>query len=256
MMEEQQLELLTFHEMWEDKMKDYDEKADDLLYQLNRQHMMDMQSQEDIIRLGLMEKRLRPSKTLVDLRDELKNFVQQRMYADAEHVQKKIVQREAEELHEFEVEQERKLQERLLAVAERLRVERGAVEQRLAMNREELLAERRQDFDALVKRHSAALRGQEQATALIISRAQDCIHRQVKAYIKDPVKTGLELVHLSETVLGRRSRGDHSAVEWGASGRQGTSWRSSAHRQITERVPSPGQTPLRAVVAARPPWQD
>ncbi|ORC93001.1 uncharacterized protein TM35_000023270 [Trypanosoma theileri] len=262
MMEEQQLELLTFHAMWENKMKEYDEGAELLRRGLHRQQTMEMQSEEDVIRLELMEKRPRPSKALVDLQDKLKVYVQQKMYMDADHVTREINRRKREEQENFEKYLERKLRERLHAVAERLRVERMAVEQRLTVNREELLSQRRQDFNILTKKHKAAISAQEQSISLIITKAQDCIHRQVKAYIKDPVKTGLDLIHLSEVALGgggqhRSGSVNRKKIEWGASGREGTSFLSARHRDASSKqFSSIQQSPVRAATSIRPPWQD
>ncbi|RNF26673.1 trichoplein, keratin filament binding protein [Trypanosoma conorhini] len=251
MLEEQRLELLTFHDMWENKLRDYDEKARQLRRELERQHVMEMQSQDELIRLELMERRPRPSKALVGLRDDLKKYVQQRMYMEAERAQKAIAHREAQELQEFEVEIEKKLQDRLRALSERLRLGQAAVEKRLATNREELLLQRRSDFEKLAKKHSAALHAQEQANALVVARAQDCIRRQAKAYIQDPVKTGLELVHLTETAMVGGN------MDWSAEGRQGTSFKACNRRSASRGVSLRRATPLKGTTTfSRPPWQD
>ncbi|KAH9582224.1 hypothetical protein LSM04_007887 [Trypanosoma melophagium] len=265
MMEEQELEILTFHSMWENKMKEYDEDAELLLRGLHRQQTMEMQSEEDAIRLELMEKRPRPSKTLVELQDKLKAFVQQKMYMDADQVRKEINRRKLEEQEEFEKQLEKKLRERLHAVGEKFRLERMSVEQRLTVNREELLSQRRRDFDTLTKKHKAAISSQEQSISLIITKAQDCIRRQVKAYIKDPVKTGLDLVHLSQVAFGGSGRqrsekkNNERRMEWGASGREGTSFLSARHRDGSSKLffsSSIQQSPARVTTSVRPPWQD
>ncbi|PWV13995.1 hypothetical protein C3747_40g141 [Trypanosoma cruzi] len=253
MLEEQRLELLTFHDMWENKLKEYDEKAGQLTQEMNRQHAMELQLQEEVIRVELMKRRPRPSKTLVELRDNLRTYVQRRMYMDADRAKKAIHHRESEELREFEADIEKKFQDRLQVASERLRLGRAAVEQRLVVNREELLAQRRDEFSKLVKKHHAALHAQEQANALVVSRARDCIRRQAKAYIKDTFKTGLELVHLTETAM------VGGKMDWSADGRQGTSFKKCDHRSVDRGASvRRHRTPLKRTTTAlpRPPWQD
>ncbi|RNF06302.1 trichoplein, keratin filament binding protein [Trypanosoma rangeli] len=252
MMEDNRLELLTFHDMWETKLKDYDEKARRLRRELERQHATEMQSQEELIRLELMERRPRPSKALVELRDDLKKYVHQRMYMDAERAQKTIADREAHELQEFEAYIERKFQDRVRAVSERLQLGQVAVEKRLAMNREELLIQRRNDFETLLRKHYVALHAQEQANALVVARGKDCIRRQVKAYTRDPLKTGLELVHLTEAAMVDKK------MDWNANGRQGTSFKACNHRSASSGVSVRRCTPLKGTktTLSLPPWRE
>lgn len=178
MMEEHRLELFTFHDMWERKMMDYDEKAEKLRRELSHQHAMDMHSEEKAFRLELKGRRLRPSKKLVDLREHLQALLQQQMYTDADRLRRAIHHCEREELRAFGADLEKTLQRHLQTAAERRRVARAAVEQRLMAGREELTARRRHDFDALTRRHRAALRASGDA------------HRRVGPFVDNSAGTG------------------------------------------------------------------
>ena len=210
---EHQVEMTTFSRMWEEKISDYDNQARSVIADMRRRHEEDYLRQECALKVQLMNRRPRFSRQVVEMRDLLERHVRLRAYLEAEDVKQKLAALEQREIENFDdslaVTFERKAQSLKLQYS----AEMNAVQQKIDMGREELLTQRQLEFDKLMRRHNNVLSDVDQETRLHISKTRQYVHRQVKALVLDPVKTGLELRGVADTlrdgfsVARRRSQG-------------------------------------------------
>jgi hypothetical protein len=203
--EEHKQELLTFSRLWEDKIRDFDDQAARVLDDLKRKHAEDYKAQEGILKVQLMNKRPRFSRAVVDLRNHMERCVAQRDYLGAEEAKKQLVRMEEHELAAFDDSLAATFDKRCAVLKTQYVNELRAVEQKIAVGREELLSARSVEFDKMSRRHENVFRELDSETKLHISRTRQYIHRQVKAMVHDPVKTGMELRGVSATFRDKRA---------------------------------------------------
>jgi len=187
--------------MWEDKLYEYDQQAQHVLDDLKVRHVREYEEQESILKVHLMNKRPRFSAQVVQQRSLLERCIQQRRYLEAEDIKKKLAAMEKQEISSFDSQLSSTFEKRVVVLKQQFLNEIKAVEQKVKLGREELLAQRKTDFEKLVRRHANVLRELDQDTKLHIAKTRQYVHRQVKALIKDPVKSGLDLRGVGRTFL-------------------------------------------------------
>ena len=198
--EKHKAELLTFTRMWEDKLRDYDGQAARIVEEIKLKHTQDYRGQEGILKVQLMNKRPRFSRAVIELRSQMERCVQQRNYLEAEELKKKLVVLEQHEVESFDDSLAVTFEKRTRTLKTQYVNELKAVEQKIAVGREELLTARKIEFEKLVRRHANVFRELDQDTKNHISRTRTYIKRQVKAMVQDPVKTGMELRGVAATL--------------------------------------------------------
>ena len=224
--EEHRLEIATFSRMWEDKLLEYDSNADAVIAEMKQRHIADYEKQEGILKVQLMNRRPRFSKTVMELRDALERMIQQRQYLEAEDLKQKLSAQEQYELEAFDDSLATQFEKRTRSMKQQYLNETRAVDQKVKMGREELLTQRKVDFERLLKRHANVLKELDQETKLHVSKTRQYVLRQVKALVHDPVKTGIDLRGVSRTVRD----GQGKSFGYG-SARAATPNRTSARRQ-------------------------
>jgi hypothetical protein len=198
--DQHKLELLTFSKMWEEKLQEYEQRAELLVHDMKKHHNEEYKSQESMLKLRLMNKRPRFSKNVMDLRAFLQKLIGMRSYVEAEDVKRKLAQLEAAELNMFDDNLAVQFEKKAQSMKTQFVNEISAVMQKIETGREELLAQRRVDFERLVKRHANELRDRDAETKLHVAKTRQYIHQQVKAFVKDPLKTGMDLRGVSRSV--------------------------------------------------------
>lgn len=198
--EEHKLEIATFTRMWEDKLTEYDLNAEKVISEMKAKHIEDYARQEGILKVQIMNRRPRFSKTVMDLRDALERMIQQRQYLEAEELKQKLAAQERFELESFDDGLAGVFEKRTQTLKVQYVNEMRAVEQKIKMGREELLSQRKIDFERLLKRHANVIKELDQETKLHISKTRQYVLRQVKALVHDPVKTGVDLRGVERTV--------------------------------------------------------
>jgi arsenate reductase-like glutaredoxin family protein len=206
--ERHRLELLNFSRMWEDKLNEFERQAEAVLGEVMERHRMDYADQEGILKVQLMNKRPRFSRDVIQLRALMERCVTQRKYLEAEDLRKKLIALEQREIDEFDDNLAHTFEKRTRAMKQQYTNERKAVEQKIKLGREELLSQRKIDFERLLRRHENAFRELDQETKLSIAKTHKYVERQVKALVRDPIKTGMDLrgVVVGERRLNNTSR--------------------------------------------------
>jgi hypothetical protein len=197
--EEHKLELLTFTRMWEEKLREYDQKADLIVQDIKQSHMQDYRNQEAELRLQIMNQRPRFSKKVMDVRDTLEKYVLQRRYVEAEALKQTLIKLEQDELVSFDDKLAVQFEKKSHAFKQQYVVELRAAEQKITLGREELLHQRQLDFERLIKRHTKVIKDIEMASKLHVSKTRCYIQSQIKALVLDPLKTGMDLGGVERT---------------------------------------------------------
>lgn len=196
----QQLELLTFTRVWEEKLAEFDQKASAAVMALKETHMSDYANQEGMLRLQLLNRRPRFSRTVVDLRAQLEKYVQLRRYLEAEELKRRLAEAEASELALFDAELSATFERRAQGLKKQYINELRAVEQKIRMGRDELECQQKADFERLVKSHANAVKELDSDTKLQIAKTRRVLERQVTVLANDPVKTSVDFRAIRDQV--------------------------------------------------------
>eukprot|EP01060_Flectonema_neradi_P017940 TRINITY_DN24770_c0_g1_i1.p1 TRINITY_DN24770_c0_g1~~TRINITY_DN24770_c0_g1_i1.p1 ORF type:complete len:281 (+),score=63.13 TRINITY_DN24770_c0_g1_i1:37-843(+) len=187
--ERQRLELLTFTKLWEEKLDEYERQAKEIITHVKNRQNSEYKEQEDIVKIQLMNKRPRFSKTVLQLREELERMVRQKKYLDAEGIKRKLKPLEEEEVKRFDEQLSVSFSKKTQLLKQQYRSEISALKQRIKLGREELLGQRKADFERLLQRHANITKELDQKTRLHVSRTRDYVQRQMQALINAPTKT-------------------------------------------------------------------
>lgn len=244
--QEQKLELLTFSRMWEEKLREYDQRAELLVHDIKKTHTLDYRNQEAELRLHIMNKRPRFSKQVMELRTMLEKYVAQRRYVEAEEVKQKLARQEQMELHLFDDQLANAFEKKAAHLKDQYLLELRAAEQKIAMGREELLGQRQLDFERLMKKHTKNVKEIESQTKLHVAKTQNYVKSQVKALVLDPLKTGMDLGGVERTF--REGQGkQHASSPWRATILSGQQELGSARRARTPPAGRRTTTPTRGM---------
>jgi hypothetical protein len=197
--EDHKFELLTFTRMWEEKIREYDQKGEMIVHDIKRAHMEDYRNQEAELRLQIMNQRPRFSKKVMEVRDLLEKYVLQRRYVEAEGLKQMLLKLEQDELVAFDDKLAIQFEKKSHTMKQQYVVELRAAEQKIALGREELLHQRQLDFERLLKRHSKVVKDIDMSTRLHVSKTKNYIQSQIKALVLDPLKTGMDLGGVERT---------------------------------------------------------
>ena len=187
--ERQRLELLTFTKLWEEKLEEYERQAKAIITHVKNRQNSEYKEQEDIIKIQLMNKRPRFSKQVLKMREELERMVRQKKYLDAENIKRNLKPLEDEEIKRFDEQLSLSFAKKTQLLKQQYRNEINALKQRIKLGREELLSQRKADFERLLQRHANVSKELDQKTRLHVSRTRDYVQRQMQALINAPTKT-------------------------------------------------------------------
>ncbi|KAJ9470160.1 hypothetical protein DIPPA_32756 [Diplonema papillatum] len=187
--ERQRLELLTFTKLWEEKLEEYERQAKEIVAHVKNRQNSEYKEQEDIVKIQLMNKRPRFSKQVLQMREELERMVRQKKYLDAEAIKRNLKPLEEEEVKRFDEQLSVTFAKKTQLLKQQYRNEINALKQRIKLGREELLGQRKTDFERLLQRHANVSKELDLKTRLHVSRTRDYVQRQMQALVNAPTKT-------------------------------------------------------------------
>ena len=146
--------LFQFTTMWEEKMQDYEMKAREAAEDLQRRQQQRFEEEENAIRSELAAKKPRYSVATFKKREELDLLLHSKLYREAERLQRELQVQERKD--------EQKIEEALnQTLAARTKILRGqqekvleSLKQRIAQGRDDLIAQRRNDYYLLLQKHA------------------------------------------------------------------------------------------------------
>lgn len=205
-MDSQRLELLTFTRVWEEKMLEYDQKAASAVATLKQSHMSEYANQEGMLRLQLLNRRPRFSRSVVDLRDQLEKAVQLRKYLEAESLKNKLAELERRELQAFDESLSATFERKAQGLKKQYINELRVVEQKIKTGRDELECQQKADLERLLRSHANALKELDSETKVQIAKTRKVLERQVSVLTNDPMKTSVDFKTIRQGVMSARSK--------------------------------------------------
>jgi len=190
-----QLELHTFAKKWDSKLGDYDEHAKECLVQLEQKHLVEFAEQEKSIRLHMMNKRPRFSKHVIQLRVALEKVVQQRKYIEADEIKRRLLPLEQREVEEFDALLEESLHKKTQMLKVQYQNEYAVLKQKVRLGKEELLAQRKGDYERVLHRQANAMRELDGKAKVLTSKTTDYVQRQIRVIVQNPQRSTAALQH-------------------------------------------------------------
>eukprot|EP01079_Euglenida_sp_SAG-EU17-18_P004858 gene4858-5008_t len=200
LVERQRLELLTFRKMWEDRMDEYERQARELILHTKRRQNDEFRQEEANCRQELLQRRPHDSRAVIAMREMLDKLVRQRKYLEAEELKHKLEAAQHDDIgapaplssgppHGTQPSYGapfyvlRRLYYTLLTdkfdecplgppAYPVYSNEIQAIKQRLKLGNDELLAQRKSDFERLVQHHTNEAQMYNQKARLGISKTQ------------------------------------------------------------------------------------
>ena len=238
MSEDHTYELLTFNRMWDEKFAEFEGKAGEVISNLKASHMNDYANQEGQLRMQLMNKRPRFSKTVVELRAYLDKMVQQRKYLAAEEAKRKLAQLEKDELADFDKHLTSTFDHKCQGLKRQYINELRVVEKKIKSGRDELESQKKADLQRLLKRHQNAIKELDNDTQLHVAKTKKYLERQVTAIATDPVKMGADFRGIGAAIKSKAAAGlARGATTPRAVGRRGEASPSANQSRISAASP-------------------
>ena len=145
------LEFQTFNAMWDRTMKEYEERALELLEAMRQRHELD--ARELRAKSMAAPSSVKQSPKLLDLRRSERALAKQGEYADAHRVKLEAAKLESEEWQRAMVDREQQLVKAEAAFLTRQENELQALRQRIQAGAEEQRVARQQDLERLLRRY-------------------------------------------------------------------------------------------------------
>ena len=203
------LEFQQFNAMWDHTMKEYEERAGELLEAMRQRHELDAREFRATHESAVTVPKWSPK--VLDLRQVERTLAKQGQYMEAQKVKDRAEKLEAEETQRAAAEREEHLHKLESGLAERQDQEVSALRQRIQTGAEEQRVARQQDLERLLRRYhniKAELDSQQHAERL----------RQRKGGV-----TALALAHDSSRASLRSSAGGRANAPPAASPRYSSS---------------------------------
>jgi len=203
------LEFQQFNAMWDHTMKEYEERAGELLEAMRQRHELDAREFRAKHEAAVTAPKWSPK--VLDMRQVERTLAKQGQYMEAQKVKDRAEKLEAEETQRAAAEREEHLHKLESGLAERQDQEVSALRQRIQTGAEEQRVARQQDLERLLRRYhniKAELDSQQHAERL----------RQRKGGV-----TALALAHDSSRASLRSSAGGRANAPPAASPRYSSS---------------------------------
>ncbi len=133
---------------------EYDDQAKEIIRQTIERQNWEKKEAETTVRNSVLHKKPKFSKKVLDMRVVLKKLVQKMEYNEAEIVRKDLAVMELQEMEAFQHQLESLIQSKLKVNVQKSQQEIESLKQRIKQGRNELLAQRKQDWERLVQYHN------------------------------------------------------------------------------------------------------
>lgn len=148
--EAHQLEFQEQRELWEQRLAEYEQRADDQIKDLEHKHRVQMR---DLAESARTRSRPRPTSELLNLMKIEENLVKKQDYLEAKKVAKRIDAIRQEEVQKGELTRRRKLEVEAATLLKKQQVEMDALKTRLQSGYNELSHERSLAIERLLQKY-------------------------------------------------------------------------------------------------------
>lgn len=175
--------MFDFTNMWEDTFREYDEKADNAIQSLQREHQQHYEEVESLVRSELATKRLHYSRKVLDKREELDRLISLRHYKEADRIRKDLAPMEEAEESRFEESLNATLVSRIKSVRRSQESKLDALKMRIVQGREDMMLQRRTDYFKLLLKHANGIEEAQQIAKRHTANERKMLSRQVNAML-------------------------------------------------------------------------
>lgn len=189
---QQTVEVDTFESVWDMKLEEYDRKAKEILLATMDRQRFEQKETEQHIRAQLMMKKPKFSKQVLQMKHILKQLIKRKQYQEAESIRNQIKPLELREMEVFQREQEASLAKKMQFIQKQHEQELGALKQRIQQGKNELLAQRRQDWNRLSQHHTNMLTEVSHKQKRILSNTKKIISTHSNVLLNSPGKCNVD----------------------------------------------------------------
>eukprot|EP00760_Papus_ankaliazontas_P040179 PhM_4_TR9996/c0_g1_i1/m.103193 len=198
LVEQQRRDLMHFTHMWEQKMSDYEARADAALASLKEEHANTLRENEGLLRAELSSRKVHYSRHTLNMKDAIRRLSDARHYKEAEDVQKRLRPIEKEELRKFDEKLSVEFAAQSKRWREQCRKEMASLRYKTETGLSQLKEQRRQDYERLILKHHNAITETEQKTKTKLARASDAVKRQLRGFQGQSRRTGVKFVEFDD----------------------------------------------------------
>jgi hypothetical protein len=146
--------MFSFTIMWEEKMQDYEVKAREAVEDLQRRQQQRFEEEENAIRNELASRKPRYSVATFRKREEFDLLLHSKHYREADRLQRELQAQERKDEQRIEESLNHTLATRTKNLRAQQEKAMESLKQRIAMGRDDLIAQRRQDYYLLLQKHA------------------------------------------------------------------------------------------------------
>lgn len=190
-------EFQEFEEIWNEKTREYDKHATEVIESTIERHNWEREELEKKVRSIFYNQKPKYSKQLLNMKNMLSKLVKQRMYEEAEIFQREMKPLELKELGDFEKAQEAKIQQKLATLNNKQHQELEALKQRIKKVKSELISQKQRDRRRLELQHQNAMKDFEMKQKRVMNKSKDFIGKQSSVLLSSPGKGSLDFSVLS-----------------------------------------------------------
>ena len=192
LLDDHRKQVFKFTRLWEEALQEFEVKGDKHIADITERQRREFEEFEELIRSDLAT-RQNPhfSKSVLRGRQELAQLVELKRYKEADAVQRQLESAESMERKHFEEELSLKFASKTKQLKKRYMLELQTTRQKICQERDNLLTQRRSNYETLVQRHMNAVAAFEQRARTGAARDQKAMTRQLDAMVSCPSKTTL-----------------------------------------------------------------
>jgi hypothetical protein len=190
--------MFDFTNMWEETFSDYDEKAENAIQGLQREHQQHYEEVESLVRSELAAKRLHYSRKVLNKREELERLIALRHYKEADRIRKDLVPMEEAEESRFEESLNATLVSRIKTVRRSQEAKLEALKMRIVQGREDMMIQRRNDYFKLLLKHANGIEDAQQTAKRHAANERKTFSRQVNAML---LRSATKPVHFEDLMV-------------------------------------------------------
>ncbi|CUG91262.1 Hypothetical protein, putative [Bodo saltans] len=187
--------MFDFTNMWEETFREYDEKAENAIQGLQREHQQHYEEVESLARSELAAKRLHYSRKVLNKREELERLIALRQYKEADRIRKDLIPMEEAEESRFEESLNTTLVSRIKTVRRSQEAKLEALKMRIVQGREDMMLQRRTDYFKLLLKHANGIEDAQQTAKRHAANERKTFSRQVNAML---LRSATKPVHFED----------------------------------------------------------
>lgn len=146
--------MFNFTTMWEEKIQDYEVKAQQAVEDLQRRQQQRFEEEENAMRNELAQRKPRYSVATFRKREEFDLLLHNKYYKEADRLQRELQAQERRDEQRIEESLNQTLAARTKILRAQQEKSMESLKQRIAMGRDDLIAQRRGDYYLLLQKHA------------------------------------------------------------------------------------------------------